>query len=72
MLFPIGGSVWFMPRVHLRTPEVGRVLCPPGMGKLNLFDLACKGLMLEVRASGGKTEILEGIAAGDIVRSSRP
>ena len=44
-----------MPRVHLRTAEVGRVLCPPGMGKLNLFDLACKGLMLEVRASGGKT-----------------
>jgi len=25
------------------------------MGKINLFDLACKGLMLEVRASGGKT-----------------
>ena len=24
------------------------------------------------RASGGKTEILEGIAAGDVVRSSRP
>ena len=24
------------------------------------------------RASGGKTEILEGVVAGDVVRSSRP
>ncbi len=44
-----------MPRVHLRTAEVERVLCPPNMGTINLFDLACKGLMLEVRTGGGKT-----------------
>lgn len=44
-----------MPKVHLRTAEVERILCPSGKEKINWFDLGCRGLMLEVRASGGRT-----------------
>jgi len=54
-LFCVGAIARYMPRVQLRTAEVERVLCPPKMGKVNLFDLGCKGLMLEVRTGGGKT-----------------
>lgn len=29
--------------------------CPNGKLKIDIHDLACKGLMIEIRASGGKT-----------------
>ena len=44
-----------MPVVLLTANLVDKTACPPGKGKLDLFDSDCKGLQLEVRASGGKT-----------------
>ena len=38
------------------TPQnVEAALCPAGQRKVVLFDVACKGLFLEVRVSGGRT-----------------
>ena len=44
-----------MPVVQLTAILVDKTACPPGKGKLDLFDTHCKGLQLEIRASGGKT-----------------
>ena len=47
-----------MPTVNLRPQVVKDALCPKGMRKCDLFDSNCKGLMLEIRATGGKTYYL--------------
>ena len=47
-----------MAKAILSTRFVQFVVCPPGKAKQDTFDLGCKGLMLEVRASGGKTYYL--------------
>jgi integrase len=44
-----------MPVVRLSPAFVGRVDCPYEHKKINYFDTAMRGFMLEVRASGGKT-----------------
>ena len=47
-----------MPTVTLTPNVVSEAVCPQGRGKVDLFDTATKGLMLEVRSSGGKTYYL--------------
>ena len=47
-----------MPTVNLSPQVVKDALCPKGMRKCDLFDSNCKGLMLEIRATGGKTYYL--------------
>jgi integrase len=44
-----------MSRVTLTTQLVKSTDCPKGKKKIELFDIASKGLSLEVRATGGKT-----------------
>jgi integrase len=44
-----------MPIIALTANLVHAAVCPGGKGKLDLFDTTCKGLQLEVRASGGRT-----------------
>ena len=47
-----------MAKELLGTAFVKNVVCPAGKAKIDIFDIGCKGLMLEVRASGGKTYYL--------------
>ena len=47
-----------MAKIILSTRFVQTVTCPPGKAKQDIFDIGCKGLMLEIRASGGKTYYL--------------
>lgn len=44
-----------MPRIQLTSGFVRAASCPMGRPKIDFFDLSQRGLMLEVRASGGKT-----------------
>lgn len=44
-----------MPKVQLTSGFVRAVGCPAGRPKVDFFDTGQRGLMLEVRASGGKT-----------------
>jgi hypothetical protein len=44
-----------MPVTPLSASLVRDAACPGGKGKVDYFDTHCKGLLLEVRASGGKT-----------------
>jgi integrase len=44
-----------MPRVSLSTAFVKSVACPDGQKKIEYFDCAQRGFLLEVRCSGGKT-----------------
>lgn len=44
-----------MPKTLLTARSVSDAICPQGQSKINLFDTQIKGLMLEVRESGGKT-----------------
>lgn len=44
-----------MPSVALTAPFVRTAQCPAGRKKVDFFDLAQRGFMLEVRCSGGKT-----------------
>jgi integrase len=44
-----------MPRVHLCPVFVKSATCPGGVKKVDFFDSAQRGFMLEVRRSGGKT-----------------
>ena len=44
-----------MPKVQLTSGFVRAAGCPTGRPKIDFFDLSQRGLMLEVRASGGKT-----------------
>ena len=45
----------YMPKNLLTNAFVANVVCPGGSAKCNFFDVRLKGLMLEVRKSGGKT-----------------
>jgi integrase len=47
-----------MPTVNLSPQVVKDSCCPKDKRKCDLFDLNCKGLMLEIRATGGKTYYL--------------
>lgn len=44
-----------MPTISLSTQVVNTAVCPDGRGKLDLYDTAIPGFILEVRPSGGKT-----------------
>jgi integrase len=44
-----------MSSVALTAPFVRTAICPAGRKKVDFFDLAQRGFMLEVRCSGGKT-----------------
>jgi integrase len=44
-----------MPVISLSANLVRNAACPDGKGKVDYFDTNCKGLLLEIRASGGKT-----------------
>ena len=44
-----------MPRIALTSGFVRAAGCPVGRAKVDFFDTNQRGLMLEVRASGGKT-----------------
>ncbi|QHE86408.1 site-specific integrase [Hydrogenophaga sp. BPS33] len=44
-----------MPTVTLSTSIVNTATCPEGRSKIDLYDTAVPGFILEVRASGGKT-----------------
>ena len=47
-----------MPTVNLSPQVVKDACCPKDKRKCDLFDSNCKGLMLEIRATGGKTYYL--------------
>ena len=47
-----------MPTVNLSPQVVKDANCPKDKRKCDLFDSNCKGLMLEIRATGGKTYYL--------------
>lgn len=47
-----------MTRLHLTQATVEKVDCLPPARKTDYFDIACKGLMLEARQTGGKTYYL--------------
>jgi integrase len=47
-----------MPTVNLSPQVVKDASCPKDKRKCDLFDSNCKGLMLEIRATGGKTYYL--------------
>lgn len=47
-----------MPKASLSSQVVKETSCPKDKRKLDLFDSICKGLMLEIRATGGKTYYL--------------
>jgi integrase len=47
-----------MPTVNLNPQVVKDACCPKDKRKCDLFDSNCKGLMLEIRATGGKTYYL--------------
>lgn len=44
-----------MPVAILSTKVVNDLYCPNGKPKIDVHDASCKGLMLEIRESGGKT-----------------
>lgn len=44
-----------MAKIHLTSELVKVARCPAEKRKYDLFDSSCKGLMLEIRATGGKT-----------------
>ena len=44
-----------MPSVPLSLKVLKELSCPACKSKVDFYDLRCKGLMLEIRASGGKT-----------------
>ena len=44
-----------MPKAQLSAQVVNAAACPPGRGKLDIYDTAIPGFILEVRPSGGKT-----------------
>jgi len=44
-----------LPVTTLNAKVVNSLSCPEGQSKIDHLDVSCKGLMLEVRVSGGKT-----------------
>jgi integrase len=47
-----------MSKLHLSPEIIKGLVCPKGRAKWDVFDANCKGLMLEVRQSGGQTYYL--------------
>jgi hypothetical protein len=47
-----------MPVLNLTQQQAKTAVCPSGQRKIVLFDATCKGLILEVRESGGRTYYL--------------
>jgi integrase len=47
-----------MPQIALNPQFIKDASCPPDKRKVDYFDIACKGLLLEIRISGGKTYYL--------------
>ena len=48
----------FMAQISLTQAFVNTAVCPNDQTKQEITDKACKGLILEVRQSGGKTYYL--------------
>ena len=46
-----------MRHVTITAQLVRHATCPPGRAKIDYFDGAQRGFMLEVRRSGGKTSL---------------
>ena len=44
-----------MPKMMLSQGAMAALRCPPEQAKVDIFDLGCKGLMLEIRKSGTAT-----------------
>lgn len=44
-----------MPKIELTAPFVRHCQCPPGARRVDFFDTAVPGFLLEVRCTGGKT-----------------
>ena len=44
-----------MPVIALSAKKMKSLTCPDAMGKQNIHDAQCKGLVLELRSSGGRT-----------------
>ena len=47
-----------MPVINLNQQTIKPLVCPSGSKKIVYFDSRCKGLLLEVRVSGGRTYYL--------------
>ena len=47
-----------MPVINLNQQTIKTLVCPSGSKKIVYFDSRCKGLLLEVRVSGGRTYYL--------------
>jgi integrase len=60
-----------MPKCLLDQKFVQSAICPEGKGKIDYFDIGCKGLQLEVRMSGGKTWYLRYVNDRGKVRQFR-
>jgi integrase len=60
-----------MPKTLLDQRFVLTAICPEGKGKIDFFDLGCKGLQLEVRISCGKTWYLRYVNERGKVRQFR-
>lgn len=60
-----------MPKTHLTQSFVTNCVCPEGKTKVDHFDDQTKGLLLEVRNTGGKTYYLRHQDIRGITRQSR-
>ena len=60
-----------MSKITLTPSNVESAKCPADKRKLDLFDQRTKGLMLEVRATGGKTYYIRFTSARGVVRQSK-
>lgn len=57
--------------IGLTAKKLKSLTCPPGKAKENVWDAGCKGLMLELRGSGGKTWYLRYVDARGKPRQHR-
>ncbi len=60
-----------VPRILLTTTVVSSTRCPAAVKKIDLFDTKTRGLLLEIRASGGKTYYLRYQDSRSITRQMR-
>lgn len=57
-----------MPLAHLTAKVIGALGCPAGKRKIDYRDSACKGLLLEVRETGGRTWYVRLVDVRGVVR----
>ena len=61
----------YMAQIQLTPQFIKTAVCTPGKKKDDFFDTECKGLMLEIRVSGGKTYYLRYQDARSKIRQAR-